>query len=216
MNTPAPTPAATLPMEPQTLVSIELRIQSIRGLRVIVDADLAELFGVPTKALNQAIKRNAARFPADFMFHLSAQEKLEVVTNCDHLHKLKYSRALPFAFTEHGAMMAAMVLNSPRAMDVSVYVVRAFVRLREAALHNQELAERLAALEEKAQALTISHDSFSRSTRAQLKQVFDALRELMAPPPALPKRPIGFITPQDMPAKATYSAQSTQAVNTRA
>ncbi len=197
MHTPTPLHIAVLPVEPQTLVSIELRIQSIRGLRVIVDADLAALFGVPTKALNQAIKRNLARFPADFMFHLSAAEKLEVVTNCDHLRKLKYSKALPFAFTEHGAMMAAMVLNSPRAMDVSVYVVRAFVRLREAALQHQDLAERLASLEEKTQALTTSHDSFSRHTKAQLKQVFDALRELMMPPavPVLPKRPIGFITP---------------------
>jgi len=197
MRTSTPLSPTVLPAEPQTLVSIELRIQSIRGLRVIVDADLAELFGVPTKALNQAIKRNLARFPADFMFHLSAEEKLEVVTNCDHLQKLKYSKVLPFAFTEHGAMMAAMVLNSPRAMDVSVYVVRAFVRLREAAMQHKDLAERLSSLEEKTEALTMSHDTFSRNTKAQLKQVFDALRELMTPSPVpvLPKRPIGFITP---------------------
>jgi phage regulator Rha-like protein len=197
MSTSTPLSPTVLPAEPQTLVSIELRIQFIRGLRVIVDADLAELFGVPTKALNQAIKRNVARFPADFMFHLSAEEKLEVVTNCDHLQKLKYSKVLPFAFTEHGAMMAAMVLNSPRAMDVSVYVVRAFVRLREAAMQHKDLAERLSSLEEKTEALTMSHDTFSRNTKAQLKQVFDALRELMTPPPVpvLPKRPIGFITP---------------------
>jgi phage regulator Rha-like protein len=197
MRISAPLSPTVLPAEPQTLVSIELRIQSIRGLRVIVDADLAELFGVPTKALNQAIKRNLARFPVDFMFHLSAEEKLEVVTNCDHLQKLKYSKVLPFAFTEHGAMMAAMVLNSPRAMDVSVYVVRAFVRLREAAMQHKDLAERLSSLEEKTEALTMSHDTFSRNTKAQLKQVFDALRELMTQPPApVPvKRPIGFITP---------------------
>jgi hypothetical protein len=81
----------------------------IRSLRVVLDADLAELYGVPTKALNQAVKRNAARFPPDFMFQLNAPEKAEVVTNCDHLSKLKFSKALPFAFTEYGAVALANV-----------------------------------------------------------------------------------------------------------
>ncbi|MBP5997263.1 MAG: ORF6N domain-containing protein [Azonexus sp.] len=86
---------------------IPARIVSIRGQTVIVDADLADLYGVPTKALNQAVKRNQNRFPGDFMFQLTPEEKAEVVTNCDHLARLKFSRSLPFAFTEHGAIQAA-------------------------------------------------------------------------------------------------------------
>ena len=109
---------------------IEGRIQVIRGLRVIIDADLATLYGVPTKALNQAVKRNAARFPPDFMVQLNAPEKAEVVTNCDHLQKLKFSKALPFAFTEHGAIQPANVLASAQAVEMGIYVVRAFVQLR--------------------------------------------------------------------------------------
>jgi len=111
--------------------AIENRILVIRGVRVMVDADLGELYGVPTKALNQAVKRNLNRFPSDFMFRLNATEKEEVVANCDHLAGLKYSKSLPFACTEHGAIMAASVLNSPRAVEMSVFIVRAFVKLRE-------------------------------------------------------------------------------------
>ena len=99
---------------------IENRILIIRGQKVMIDADLAELYGVPTKALNQAVKRNSERFPADFMYQLSAEEKAEVVTNCDHLARLKFSRSLPFAFTEHGAIQAANVLGSPRKIMGSV------------------------------------------------------------------------------------------------
>jgi hypothetical protein len=106
------------------------------------------------------------------------------------------------AFTEHGAIMAATVLNSPRAVEMSVYVVRAFVQLRELVATHQGLAKRLdaleAMLEEKTQALAMQHDTFSRHTRVQLKQVFDTLREMMVPPEP-PKRPIGFVTPQDKP-----------------
>ena len=110
---------------------IQQRILLIRGEKVIIDADLADAYGVTTKVLNQAIRRNADRFPSDFMFRLTKQEKLEVVTNCDHLQKLKYSPVNPYAFTEHGAIMVASVLNSPKAIEVSVFVVRAFVKLRE-------------------------------------------------------------------------------------
>ena len=175
---------------------IESRIQLVRGLRVMIDADLAELYGVPTKALNQAVKRNAARFPTDFMFQLDATEKAEVVTNCDHLQKLKYSKALPFAFTEYGAVALANVLASSQAVEMGIYVVRAFVHLRQAAGLNAELSKRLAELEQKTERVEMSHDTFSRNTRAQLKQVMDALRELMVPPEP-PKRPIGFVTPED-------------------
>ena len=97
---------------------IEGRIQVIRGLRVIIDADLAQLYGVPTKVLNQAVKRNGGRFPADFMFQLDAAEKAEVVTNCDHLQKLKFSKSMPFAFTEYGAIALANVLASAQAVEM--------------------------------------------------------------------------------------------------
>jgi hypothetical protein len=111
---------------------IQQRILLIRGEKVIVDADLAEFYGVPTKVLNQAVRRNMDRFPADFMFQLNKNEKLEVVTNCDHLNKLKYSPVNPLVFTEHGALMAASILNSARAVEVSLFIVRAFVALRRA------------------------------------------------------------------------------------
>jgi hypothetical protein len=108
----------------------------------------------------------------------------------------QHRKYLPYAFTEHGAIMAANLLSSPRAIEVSVYVVRAFVRLRELAANHADLAQRLTELEEKTELLAMQHDTFSRNTRNQLKQVFDALRELMTPPDP-PKRPIGFITPED-------------------
>jgi len=101
---------------------IEQSILLIRGHRVMLDADLADLYRVPTKALNQAVKRNKDRFPGDFMFQLTKEEKAEVVTNCDHLQKLKFSPTLPYAFTEHGAIMLANVLNSQVAVQVSFLV----------------------------------------------------------------------------------------------
>jgi hypothetical protein len=140
------------------------------------------LYGVATKALNQAVKRNRERFPADFLFPLNAQEKQEVVTNCDHLARLRFSPQLPYAFTEHGAIMAATVLNSPRAVEVSVFVVRAFVKLRQLVLSHKELAAKLAELERK----VAGHDD-------SIRQLVAAIRQLMAPPPDVqPKRRIGF------------------------
>jgi hypothetical protein len=174
---------------------IESRIQTIRGLRVIVDVDLAALYGVPTKALNQAVKRNVNRFPVDFLFQLTALEKAEVVTNCDHLQQLKFSRTLPYAFTEHGAIQAANVLASPQAVEMGIYVVRAFVHLREALAAHADVAKRLLDLEMKTESLEMSHDAFSRNTRLQLRQLLDAVRALTNPPDA-PKRPIGFIQPK--------------------
>ena len=149
-----------------------------------------------TKALNQAVKRNAGRFPPDFMFQLDALVKAEVVTNCDHLHKLKFSKALPFAFTEYGAVALANVLASTQAVEMGIYVVRAFVHLREALATNADVAKRLAELEMKTESLELSHDTFSRNTRLQLRQLLDAVRELTTPPDP-PKRPIGFVTPED-------------------
>ena len=175
---------------------IESRIQVIRGLRVMIDLDLALLYGVPTKAQNQSVKRNSSRFPSDFLFQLTPDEKFKVVTNCDHLQKLKFSKVMPFAFTEFGAIQAANLLASNQAIEMGIYVVRAFVQLREAASQNAELGKRLRALEMKTQNLEKSHDTLSQNTRVQLRQLLDAVRELTMPPNP-PKRPIGFVTPQD-------------------
>ncbi len=107
--------------------STESRIHLIRGQRIMLDADLAEIYGVKTKRLNEQVRRNPRRFPMDFMFQLSPAEKAEVVAKCDHLKGLKFSPAPPFAFTEHGAVMLAAVLNSSRAVQASVAIARAFV-----------------------------------------------------------------------------------------
>ncbi|MFM9971404.1 MAG: ORF6N domain-containing protein [Burkholderiales bacterium] len=160
--------------------SVAQRIVIIRGCRVMIDADLAELYGVPTKALNQAIKRNAERFPSDFMFRLTAAEKQEVVTKCDHLAQLKFSRTLPCAFTEHGALMLGNVLKSARAVEISLMVVRTFVQLREMLTANKELSATLEELERKVS----SHDQ-------AITGLIDAIRGLMQPPEPQ-RRPIGF------------------------
>ena len=110
---------------------IERAILLIRGEKVMLDIDLAAIYDVTTKRLNEQVKRNLNRFPPDFMFQLTAAEKAEVVANCDHLIRLRFSSYLPYAFTEHGALMLANVLNSERAAQTSVMVVRAFVRLRQ-------------------------------------------------------------------------------------
>jgi hypothetical protein len=192
--------------EPQLLPleAITLRIASVRGQRVIVDADLAALYGVQTKRFNEAVKRNLSKFPADFMFTLTADEFAALrsqfaTSNAGGRGGRRYA---PRVFTEHGALMAATILSSPRAVEVSIYVVRAFVRLRELATTHGDLATRLDELEQKTEALAMSHDTFSRNTRNQLKQVFDTLRELMTPPEPT-RRPIGFVTPKDMSKKTS-------------
>ena len=175
---------------------IESRIQVIRGLRVMIDVDLATLYGVQTKRLNEQVKRNRDRFPSDFLFQLTLDEKSEVVANCDHLQNLKFSKALPFAFTEHGAIQAANVLASSQAVEMGIYVVRAFVQLRQSLSANVDVAKRLSDLEMKTESLEMSHDTFSRNTRLQLRQLLDAVRELTTPPEPI-KRPIGFLRHED-------------------
>ncbi len=162
------------------------RILLIRNKKVLLDADLAELYGTETKRLNEQVKRNRKRFPTDFIFQISATEKAEVVANCDHLEKLKYSSRLPYAFTEHGALMAATVLNTPLAVEVSVYVVRAFVKLREVFAANQQLAVKLKELEYKVG----THDG-------AISELIEAMRRLMAPPESSHKRKIGFASWED-------------------
>jgi hypothetical protein len=167
------TAVAVVPVE-----RVERRILLIRGEKVLLDADLADLYGATTKRLNEQVRRNRDRFPADFMFQLKAEEKAEVVANCDHLARLKFSPSLPLAFTEHGAIMAANVLSSPRAIAASVMVVRAFVRLRQMLASHADLARKLEDLEKR-------YD-------IQFKQVFNAIRALMASPEGSEKGRIGY------------------------
>jgi len=115
------------------------KIIIIRNLRVMIDSDMAELYGVSTKRLNEAVKRNLKRFPIDFMFQLTITEKEELVAICDHLKKLKFSPYLPFVFTEHGAVMLASVLNSERAITVNIQIVRIFNKMREMMLLHKDL-----------------------------------------------------------------------------
>jgi hypothetical protein len=183
------------------LDAITLRIATVRGQRVLLDSDLAALYEVETKRFNEAVRRNLAKFPPDFMFQLSAEEWAALRSQFATLDAApggrgRHRKYLPYAFTEHGTIMAANLLSSPRAIEMSVYVVRAFVRMRELSATHGDLAKRLAELEEKTEVLAMNHDTFSRNARNQLKQVFDALRELTVPPDP-PKRPIGFITTDD-------------------
>ncbi len=174
-------------------VSLERRILTVRGEKVILDGDLAELYGVTTKALNQAVKRNADRFPADFAFLLTDGEKAEVVTNCDHLLRLKFSPVLPRAFTEHGAIMAANVLNSSQAIQMSVFVIRAFVKMRAALNDTRDLAKKLAALEQELKGRLDVHE-------AAIVDVLQRIMTILAPSPTPPEPPrpeIGFHIKED-------------------
>ncbi|MEI7750622.1 MAG: ORF6N domain-containing protein [Candidatus Omnitrophota bacterium] len=149
----------------------------LRGQKIMLDADLAELYGVRTKRLNEQVRRNLDRFPADFMFRLNLEEKKEVVANCDHLKQLKYSPALPNAFTEYGAIMLATVLNTRLAVRMSLQVVRAFVRLREILGTHKALARKIEEME-------MQYD-------ANFRVLFNAVRRLSYPPVRM-KRMIGF------------------------
>ena len=162
---------------------VERTILLIRGQKVILDADLARLYEVETRALNQAVRRNRERFPEDFVFQLTPEEKAEVITKCDHLARLKYSPNQPLAFTEHGAIMAASVLNSPRAVEVSVYVVRAFIKLRETIVANKGIARKLVQIERR----LAGHDQ-------EIRGLVVAIRELMTPTPPPKRRRIGFLS----------------------
>ena len=163
--------------------AIEQKIFNIRGQKVMLDRDLARLYGVATKVLNQAVKRNMKRFPEDFMFKLTRSEKNELVTNCDRFKTLKHSTVTPYAFTEQGVSMLSTVLNSERAIHVNIEIMRAFVRLRKMLASNAELARKLDALEKK-------YDE-------HFKVVFDAIRELMTPPAQTKKGKIGFRREKD-------------------
>jgi len=174
------------------------RILLVRGEKVLLDSDLAALYGVATKRLNEQVRRNSSRFPSDFVFSLTDQEvaRLRSQNATSNVQPGRGGRRyMPYAFTEHGALMAANVLSSPRAIEVSVFVVRAFVRLRQAFAEHKELAKKLEELERKTERLALKHDALAAETRSQFREVIEALRRLMsAPQPA--RRPIGFVTPR--------------------
>lgn len=149
----------------------------LRGQKVMLDADLAGLYGVSTKRLNEQVRRNKDRFPQDFMFRLTQKEKKEVVANCDHLRQLKFSTALPYAFTEYGAMMLASVLNTKLAVQMSLQVVRAFVKLREILATHKDLSRKI-------EEMRINYD-------ANFRVLYKAIRRL-ANPPVRKKPLIGF------------------------
>lgn len=163
----------------------ERRILLIRSQRVMLDSDLAELYGVETRALKQAVKRNIDRFPADFLFELTKSEVDEMVSQNVIPGRGKLGGALPFAFTEQGVAMLSSVLRSKRAVQVNIAIMRAFVRLRELLSTHADLARKLEAMEKK-------YD-------AQFKLVFDAIRQLMSPSPSSTKREIGFHVKESAP-----------------
>ena len=164
-------------------IPVESRIFVLRQQKVILDRDLAELYGVPVKRLNEQVKRNRERFPDDFMFQLTKVEEADLEGQTSAKPGRGGRRYAPYAFTEHGAIMAATVLNSERAVEMSVFVVRAFVRLREMLSTNRQLAGKIDELEQRLD----THD-------ASIQELIEAIRELMAPDPATGRR-IGFELP---------------------
>ena len=182
------------------LETITHRIVLLRGQKVLLDADLAALYGVETRRLNEQVRRNPERFPKDFIFEVNAAEFANLKS---HFATSSWGgrRKLPLAFTEHGAIMAATVLSSASAAQVSVYVVRAFVQLREVLASNQDLAQKLAELEHTTEELSLRQDEFALKTRLQLKQTFEAIRQLMETPETSKKHPIGFVRLEERPSK---------------
>ncbi len=172
---------------------VESVIRSIRGERVILDADLARIYGVETKVLNQAVKRNREKFPPDFLLQLTSDEivtlnRSQIVTGSRQRHR--DPRLRPFAFTEHGAIMAANVLNSPQAVQMSVFVVRVFIKMRSALTDTRELARKLASLEQELKARLDTHE-------LAIVEVLQRVMALLDPPPPPPEpvpKEMGFHT----------------------
>jgi hypothetical protein len=159
-------------------------IRTIRGHRIILDTDLARIYGVPTFRLNEAVKRNRRRFPEDFLFQLTAEEHAGLTSQIAMSKPGRGGRRTrPYAFTEHGALQVANVLNSSKAEAMSIYVIRAFIRMREELSANQAVSKRLAEIER----TLLTHD-------AALRDLYQKIRPLLLPPPDQPKRRIGFRT----------------------
>ncbi len=185
--------------EATNLYAVKNVIRIIRNQRVILDSDLAKLYGVTTKALNQAVKRNSEKFPEDFMFQLDPQEitspesllltssaslRSQIVTlknEASESQRGKHRKYLPYAFTEHGAIMAASILNSQPAVDMSVFIVRTFIRMREQLMSNAANAKRLAEIEK----TLLTHDS-------AIVDLYEQIQPLLLPPPAPAPKRIGF------------------------
>lgn len=168
--------------EPSEIIPIDRiknSIFSVRKQKVMIDRDLAELYGVETKTFNQAVKRNIKRFPQDFMFQLTKVEKDQLVTNCDRFKPLKHSSSMPYAFTEQGIAMLASILNSERAIEVNIAIVRTFVKLRKILADN-------ALLRRKIESMECKYDE-------QFQHVFAVLNQMLTEEPK-PKRQIGYHT----------------------
>jgi len=161
-------------------VLIKEKILCIRGHRILLDKDLAQLYGVTTKVLNQAVKRNTRRFPKDFMFRLTENEKSKLVTVCDRFKSLKHSVATPAAFTEQGVAMLSSILRSKRAIQMNIAIMRIFVKLRHIPSTSKELVYKLNQLEGKIE----KHD-------AEIRAIFEAIQQLISVPDK-PKRQVGF------------------------
>ena len=181
----------TMSSNPQPSIAIETvapLIRELRGERVLLDADLARLYGVETKALNRAVRRNPEKFPADFMFRLAADEmgSLKCQTGTSKPRR-GGRRTLPFALTEHGAIMAANVLNSPQAVQMSVFVVRAFLKMRHALTETRQLAQKLADLESELKGRLDVHD-------VSIVEILQRVMSLLDPPQQSepPRREMGF------------------------
>jgi len=165
--------------------TIEQRIFLIRGLKVMIDRDLAELYGVETKYLNRQVRRNPGRFPGEFCFRLTKSEKRQLVTICHRFRSMRHSSSSPYVFTEHGVAMLASVLNSKQAVAMSILIIKTFVKLRKMADHHKDLADKISELEKK----YADHDN-------KIQLIFEAIKKLLEPPPEPPapppKPPIGF------------------------
>ena len=175
--------------KPSPVASLEGIIHTIRGERVILDADLAKIYGVKTKALNQAVRRNREKFPPDFLIQLTPSELVAPMRSQTVTASKRNLRHLPFAFTEHGALMAANVLNSPHATQMSVFVIRAFVKMRSLLADTRELATKLASLEAELKARLDTHE-------VAITDVLQQIMQLLEPPPlpATPDKEMGFHT----------------------
>ena len=167
----------------KALIQIQNMIFIIRGKRVMLDSDLAYLYEVEAKRLNEAVKRNIKRFPDDFMFRLRREELTKVVANCDHLQNLKYRPTLPYAFTEQGVAMLAAVLNSQRAIDVNIQIMRAFVKLRHYVLAKSDTNDQIAELRKLLMVYIENTDyKFSKQEKT-IEQIIIALNNLIEKPP---------------------------------
>jgi len=172
--------------------TIENRIFTIRGQKVMIDRDLAELYGVKTMVLNQAVKRNIERFPTDFMFKLTKDELNELITICDRLQNLKHSPTTPHAFTEHGVAMLSSVLNSPKAIEINIQIVRAFIKLRQYAMLQTSKNTEIEELKKMLMLHIENTDNRFNENEETIKQIINVLNNLIEKPRET--KQIGFNT----------------------